>query len=159
LYFKQATSGVYLGTDIWHFHVTYPFLGNPPSGSASMIEKCGFPKPPILVMPIDVVEPSRQVAAPEWSSPYCLAWNDGCEECMRVSVADKPKCRTRHINHSCKRHEILCNAISIKYTIIDNDDNDYAVIGAVCSLFQIEIVDTIYDDGTSGATMDSYVPE
>ena len=50
------------------------------------------PPLPALVVPLDVVEPRRDVRASEWASPYCTDWSDGLERCVRSAALTKPIC-------------------------------------------------------------------
>jgi hypothetical protein len=68
----------------------------------------------IIKLPIGLVEPPRDVAAPDWNSPYCGHWDDGCSECTRAAIDEKPQCNPNNENEGdssgreCKRRAIIC---------------------------------------------------
>jgi hypothetical protein len=68
----------------------------PPVDIAAYPEPRPFPRrPPIPVrlMPRDIVEPPRDVAAREWKSPYCTEWSDGIEFCTRQRADEPATCQ------------------------------------------------------------------
>jgi len=85
--------------------------------------------PPIIVLPLDVVEPPRNVPAIEWNSPYCGHWDDGCVACRRQTVLAPLKCDEEAPvrGNACRRHAIAC------YEIIDE-----SVFAQVCKRFLSE---------------------
>ncbi|WP_158816035.1 hypothetical protein [Methylocapsa sp. S129] len=74
--------------------------------------------PPVIKLPLDVVEPPRNVAATQWNSPYCAHWEDGCIECMRATVGNAPQCNEETGRDgqdqndirtaNCKRRAVIC---------------------------------------------------
>jgi hypothetical protein len=90
--------------------------------------------PQVTKLPLDVVEPPRNVAAAEWKSPYCGRWFDGCTQCSRESVNSEPRCVPRQglSAGDCVRHAVLCLApMSI------------ASLTNICAAYDIE--DYFYD--------------
>ena len=85
--------------------------------------------PPIIALPLDVVEPPRNVPAIQWNSPYCGHWDDGCVECRRQTVLAPLKCDEEAPvrGHACRRHAIAC------YEIIDE-----SVFAQICKRFLSE---------------------
>lgn len=61
--------------------------------------------------PLNALEPSRKVAAPNWTSLYCSQWDDGCTRCERKSISDKPNCSpiSSHPDEVCKPRSITCS--------------------------------------------------
>ncbi len=73
--------------------------------------------PPIRRLPLSEVEPSRQVPAAEWRSPYCTRWTDGCTTCTRGTAREAAACAAGPgAEPACQRHTILCK-----------DTDDYAL--------------------------------
>jgi hypothetical protein len=54
-----------------------------PSGNKIPIQPRPFPL--TIVSSRQAVEPSRDLPAAEWKSPYCRTWDDGCDACQRAS--------------------------------------------------------------------------
>lgn len=52
-----------------------------------------IPPPPIVILPLEKVEPPHNVAAKDWHSPICAAWSDGCTKCERKTAHGKTVCR------------------------------------------------------------------
>jgi hypothetical protein len=85
--------------------------------------------PPITKLPLNVVEPPRDVPAAQWNSPYCGHWGDGCTECTRAASGAAPVCRAETANKGaqCARHAIICLR-----------EFDAAKFDRICSNFYIE---------------------
>jgi hypothetical protein len=49
-----------------------------------------WPLPQIVVSELEEVEPSRDMSAADWKSPYCRTWEDGCDACQRGGNGDQP---------------------------------------------------------------------
>jgi hypothetical protein len=74
--------------------------------------------PPIVKLPLDIVEPPRNVPAAEWNSPYCGHRDDGCTECTRGNAGGSAQCHQESDgtgqNQStpratvCERRAIIC---------------------------------------------------
>ena len=66
--------------------------------------------PPMIKLPLDVVEPPRNVPAAQWNSPYCGRWDDGCVECSRTAVGTAAQCHDKagHYKSVCKQRAIIC---------------------------------------------------
>jgi hypothetical protein len=73
--------------------------------------------PPIIALPLDVVEPPRNVPAAQWNSPYCAHWDDGCTDCTRAQPHGKALCQSQNDslrkgrssgNQACSRRAIIC---------------------------------------------------
>ena len=74
--------------------------------------------PPIIKLPLDVVDPPRNVPAAAWNSPYCGRWSDGCTACTRTNAGGSPQCHRETDSMddgqsdpraaNCKRHVIIC---------------------------------------------------
>ena len=68
-----------------------------------------IPPPPILILPLDKIEPPRDAAADRWQSVYCLDWNDGCTRCARESVRVKQHCSpVQSESKQCERSFVAC---------------------------------------------------
>ena len=84
------------------------------------------PPLPALVVPLDVVEPRRDVRASEWASPYCTDWSDGVERCVRSSALGKPICVPAETPES-ERHPVACsnadqnvlNQVCFRYAVVN----------------------------------------
>jgi hypothetical protein len=55
-------------------------------------QELAIPPPPVRILPIEKVDPPRNVLAKEWNAPFCVRWDDGCTECERENVDDRPRC-------------------------------------------------------------------
>jgi hypothetical protein len=66
--------------------------------------------PPVISLPIEVVEPPRNVVATQWSSPYCGHWDDGCVECTRSAIGNAAQCHNEPNWHGleCRRRKVIC---------------------------------------------------
>jgi hypothetical protein len=66
--------------------------------------------PPVIKLPLDSVEPPRDVAAREWNSPYCGDWDDGCVECERTAPGHSSQCHDEKNldGKHCTRRAIIC---------------------------------------------------
>lgn len=90
--------------------------------------------PPIIKLPLVVVDPPRNVPAAEWNSPYCGRWSDGCTACTRTNAGGSPQCHREtdgeHEDQSglraanCKRHVIICFK-EIEATYFDRICSDF----------------------------------
>jgi hypothetical protein len=87
-----------------------PFMNRPPL--------------PALVVPLDVVEPRRDVRASEWAAPYCTDWSDGVERCVRSAALRKPICVPAETPES-ERHPVAC------------DNADQNVLNLVCFRYAV----------------------
>ena len=68
--------------------------------------------PPIIKLPLEVMEPSRNVEAARWVSPYCGRWDDGCEECVRGASSGAIECHEfSHKLGECVRRTIMCRRL------------------------------------------------
>lgn len=69
--------------------------------------------PPVKFWPLSRIEPSRDVAATQWKSPYCTQWHDGCQICRRSAWNKPVKCEA-HAGadpKTCERQLIQCNEV------------------------------------------------
>jgi hypothetical protein len=74
---------------------------------AARHEKVG---PPVIKLPLDVIDPPRDVAAAGWISAYCAKWDDGCTVCERQMAAEQPHCKPEQesAQNECDRRAIVC---------------------------------------------------
>jgi hypothetical protein len=104
------------------------------------IKKCNVPPPSIHFVPLAQIEPDRRVAAREWTSPYCLRWNDGCEQCTRSNLVANLKCNLiTTIRSHCQRHAVLCNDQDSSSG--SSDAIDYSNIERMCSQFITNVLE------------------
>src|SRR5262245_18580894 len=85
-----------------------------PSGAVGVAHARGAP--PVRYLPLEQVEPRRDVKASAWRSPYCVKWNDGCEACERASATKTPACSPRDPPQqagACRPHIVECTNIDI----------------------------------------------
>jgi hypothetical protein len=110
----------------------------------TLVTKCGFTPPPIRFMTFTQIEPDRRAVAKEWASPYCLKWDDGCDECTRTSEREVTRC-TSISNSACQRHDIRCR--NIRKIVNDHDENlEDTLINNLCSTY----VSERFEENTNG---------
>jgi hypothetical protein len=97
--------------------------------------------PPVIKLPLDIIEPPRLVKAAEWNAPYCRHWDDGCTECTKLESQGVAQCHDEpHSQASaCQRRAIIC------FTAIDGTYFD-----RVCQRY-IAIVYSRSGDGSIAA--------
>ncbi len=84
------------------------------SEGTALAKKLAIPPPPIRILPIEAVDPSRQVIATKWQSPFCTTWDDGCTICERQSAESAPVCneildaKNRYKSEKCSLHAVKC---------------------------------------------------
>jgi hypothetical protein len=115
-------------------------------------------EPPIIKLPLDVVEPRRDVAAATWKSPYCGRWFDGCTECSRNSARAEPRCGPRQGMEvtKCVRHSVLClapmsiEALTSVCTAYDIEDYFFDYQGNIIARSETEYTDDCQREFVSG---------
>ena len=60
------------------------------SEGTALAKKLRIPPPPIRMLPIERVDPTRIVVVKNWNSAFCLARDDGCTKCERGQLDDSP---------------------------------------------------------------------
>lgn len=69
-------------------------------------------QPPVIKLPLAIVDPPRTQPAASWNSAFCARWDDGCTKCTRTQTGEPPQCEKEQGENEqagqCNRRAIIC---------------------------------------------------